>query len=125
MALSSCVGSINFAHHANIRKTHEELMSQVRTEAIHICNKHKIQTEPIQFECNKFLPTLGKDFLKILNEVLSHNSQQHQIPNSNRSTLNENRNQYNAGIYNRTRALKTPSPSTTHPNRANRFQHVT
>ena len=67
------------------------------------------------------------DFLEILNEVLSHNSQQQQqIPNSNenRSTLIENRYQYNAGIDNRTRTLTTLSPSTTHPNRANRFQQM-
>ena len=35
MALGSCVGGINFAGPANIRKAHEELMTQVRTIAIH------------------------------------------------------------------------------------------
>ena len=74
MVLSSHVGSINYAAPANIRKAYEELMSQVRTEAIHISNKYTIQIEPIQFECDKFLQTLEKDFPEILNEVLSHNN---------------------------------------------------
>ena len=43
MALCSHVGSINFADPANIRKIHKELMSHVRTEAIHISNEYKIQ----------------------------------------------------------------------------------
>ena len=61
----------------------------------------------------------------MLNEVLSHSSQQ-QLPNSNEneSIPNETRNQYNAEIDNRTRTLTTLSSSTTHPNRANRFQHM-
>ena len=48
--------SINVVDPANIRKAHEELMTQVRTKAIHISNKYKIQIEPIQFEWDKFLP---------------------------------------------------------------------
>ena len=77
MALHSHMGSINFADSTNIRKVHKELISQVRTEAIHISNKYKIHVEPIQFEWDKFLPTLEKDFPEILNEVL-HQSNKHQ-----------------------------------------------
>ena len=62
MALHSHVGSINFADPANIRKVHEELMSQVRTKAIYISNKYKIYIEPIQFEWDKFLPTFERYF---------------------------------------------------------------
>ena len=51
-------------------------MSQVRTEALHISNKCKIQIEPIQFEWDKFLPTLEKNFPEILNEILGHNNNQ-------------------------------------------------
>ena len=47
MLQSSHMGCINMAGPANIRKAHEELMSQVRTEAIHITNKYKIQIEPM------------------------------------------------------------------------------
>ena len=36
IALSSHMGSINFADPANIRNVHEELMTQVRTKAVHI-----------------------------------------------------------------------------------------
>ena len=71
LALSSQIGSINFADPANIRKADEELMNQVRTKAIHIDNKYKIQIEPIQLEWDKFPPTSEKDFPEILNEVLS------------------------------------------------------
>ena len=58
MALSSHTGGINCAVPADIRKAHEELMTQVRTKAIHISNKYKIQIEPIQFDWDKVLPTL-------------------------------------------------------------------
>ena len=77
-------------------------MSEVRTEAIHISNKYKIQTEPIQIEWDKFLPVLEKDLSEILNEVLRHNNNQLQSanPNENRSMPNKNRNQYNTGINN-------------------------
>ena len=100
MALSSHVGSINFADPANIRKAYEEIMTWVRSETIHISNKYKIQIEPIQFELDKLLPTLEKDFPEILNEVLSHNNQQQQLThsNENRSMPNKNRNQYSVGI---------------------------
>ena len=57
------VGSINFTDPANIRQVHKALMSEVRKEAIYISNKYKIQIEPIQFEWDKFLPTLKKGFL--------------------------------------------------------------
>ena len=68
-------------------------MIQVWTKAI--SNKYKSQSEPIQVEWDMFLPTSEKDFPEILNDVLSHNSQQQQPPNSNenRSTSNENREQ--------------------------------
>ena len=69
VAISSYMGTINFADPTNIRKVHKELMSQVRIKAIHISNKYKIQIEPIQFELDRFFPTLEKDFLEILNEV--------------------------------------------------------
>ena len=48
----------NFADPANIRKAHTELMTQARTKAIHIGNKYKIQIECIQYEWDRFLPTL-------------------------------------------------------------------
>ena len=53
-----------------------------------------------------------KDFPDILNEMLScKNSEQHKpICTINSSTLNENRNQCNTVIDNRTRALRTLSP---------------
>ena len=119
------MGSINFADSADIRKAHKSLMSQVGTESTHIGNKYKIQIEPVQFQWDKFLPTLEKDFQEILNEVLSHSNQQ-QLPKSNkdRSAPNENRNQYNTGIDSRARTLTTPSPTTMHPNRAHRFKHM-
>ena len=58
--------------------------------------------------------------------MLSHNNNKQQLPNpdENRSIPNKNRNQYNAGINNRTRMLTTLSPSATHPNRAHRFQQM-
>ena len=106
------MGSINFADPANIRKVHEELTSQIRTKAIHISSKYKIQIEPIHFEWDTLPPTLEKNFPEILNDVLSHNNNQHHIPNSNenRSTQNEDQNQYNTEIHNRGRTLTTPSP---------------
>ena len=65
------VDCINFADPANIRKVHKTLMNDVRNETTYISNKYKIKIEPIQFEWDKSLPTLEKDFPKILNEVLS------------------------------------------------------
>ena len=86
MALNSCVGGINFVDPANIRKAPEKLMTQVCTEAIHVSNKYNIQIEPIEFEWDKFLPTLEKGFPGILNEVLGNNSQHQQLlPNSNKN----------------------------------------
>ena len=82
MASSSHLGSINFADPANIRKVYKELMSELRTKAICLSNKHKIQIEPIQFEWDKFLSTFGKDFPEVLNEVLSHNNNHLPSPNS-------------------------------------------
>ena len=107
MALHSHGGRINFADPANIRLVHEALMSQIGNKAINISNMYKIQIEPIQFEWDKFLPTLEKDSLEILNEELSHNNNQQQQPNSNEnsSTPNKNRNQYNMVEDNRNRVL--------------------
>ena len=58
IAISSHLGTINFVDQTNIREVHKELISLVRTETIHISNKYKTQTEPTQFEWDKFLPTL-------------------------------------------------------------------
>ena len=46
-------------------------MIQVRPEAIHISNKYRIQIEPVQYVWDRHLLTLEKDFLEILNEMLS------------------------------------------------------
>ena len=81
IALSRHISSINFLDPANIGKVPKEFMNQVRTKAIHISNKCKIQIEHIQFEWDKFLSTLTMDFLEILNEVLSCNNDQQQLPN--------------------------------------------
>ena len=123
IVLTSHMHSINFVNPGNIRKLHKALMSQIRKEVINISNKCKIQIEPIQLERDRFISTLEKDFPEILNEVLSHNDNQQQLPNSNehKSTLNEDRNQCNAGTNNRTRTL---SLSTTHPNKAHMFHHI-
>ena len=106
MALSSHMRGINFAYPADMRKSHKKLKIQVRTKAIHYSNKHKIQIEPIQFEWDRFLFTLEKDFPERLNEMVSHNRQQ-QPPNSNKNrfTPNENRKHYNGTIDNRTRTM--------------------
>ena len=45
MELSSHVGSINFVDPANIKKDHKEIKTWMRTEAIHISNKYRIQIE--------------------------------------------------------------------------------
>ena len=122
MVLSSHVGGITFADLANIRKSYKELMTEVRSEAIHISNKYEIQVNPIQFEWTGSFPHYKKDFQHILNEMFSHYSQQ-QLTNSNetRSTPNENREQYHGGIGNRTNTL---SPLTRHPYIVDRFQHM-
>ena len=39
-----------------------KLMNQVRNKAIYISYKYKIQIEPIQFQLDKFLPSLEIDF---------------------------------------------------------------
>ena len=120
MVLHSHLGSINSADPANNRQVHEDLMSQVRNEAIYISNKNKNQTEPIKSEWDKFLPTFEKDLQEILNEILSCNNNQKQPPysNENSNTPNENRNQYKTVINHRTRMLTTLSPSSTHTSRA-------
>ena len=74
-----------------------------------------------------FIPTLEKKFPDILNEILSHNSQQQPLnSNENRFMPHRIREQYNIirrGMNNRTRALKIICPMMTHPNMANRFHH--
>ena len=127
MALNTCMGGINFTDPANIRIAHEELMTQVRTEVIHISNKYKMQVEHIQFEWDRFLHIFDQDFPGIMKEMLSCNSQQQPPPpnlNDNRSTPNENREQYHGGIDNRTITLTTLSPSARHLNMENKFQHT-
>ena len=46
----------------SMRKAHEELMKQVRSDTIHISNKYRVQIEPIYFEWKIFIPTLEKEF---------------------------------------------------------------
>ena len=108
MALQSNVGSISFVDPANIRQVHKVLMSEVRDKAMYISNTYKIQIEPIQFGWDKFHQTLEKDFPDILNKVLRcKTSQQHQLnSNINSSMPNDNRNQSNSVIDNRTRIIK-------------------
>ena len=104
------MGSINFVYPANIRQVYGILINEVRYEAMHISNKYKIQIEPLQFNWDKFLSTLEKEFPDILKEVISYkNNQQQPISNINKSTPNENRSQYNTVIANRTRALTLAS----------------
>ena len=55
IVLSGCVGGINFADLANIRKAHKELMNQVRTNTVHISHECKIQIMPIQYKWDRFL----------------------------------------------------------------------
>ena len=67
-------------------------MNEVTNKATCISNKYKIQIEPLEFEWDKFIPTLEKDFPDILNEVLScTNNQQHQ-PFSNVNSIMPNEN---------------------------------
>ena len=60
MVLSSHMGDINFADPDNTRKAHKELMTRVRTEAIHISNKYKVQIEPLHFGWDRFFPCLRR-----------------------------------------------------------------
>ena len=101
-------------------------MNEVRNEATYISNKYKIQVEPIQFEWDEFSPNLAKDLPDILNEVLScKNNQQHQpISNVNSSMPNENRNQYNPVVANRTRTSTTLCPLATNTNRACEYECI-
>ena len=71
MAIYSHVVIINLTYPANSQQVYGILMNEVRDEAIYISNKYKIQIEPLQFDWDKFLPSLGKDFPDIINEVLS------------------------------------------------------
>ena len=94
IALSSHTDGISFADPANITKAQKELAIQIRTKAIQISNKYKIQIEPIQFEWDRFLPTLEKDFLEILNEMLKvtvvNNNQQIQTKNPHQTKRRKN-----------------------------------
>ena len=74
--LNSHMGGIKFADPVNTRKAHKELVIQVRPTAIYISNKYTVQLEPLHFEWDRFIPTLEKDFLNTINEMLSHNGQQ-------------------------------------------------
>ena len=76
IAIISHIGSINFMDPVSMRRSHEELMKQVRNEAIYINNKYKVQLEPFYFEWERLIPPLEKGFPDILSEMLSHNSQQ-------------------------------------------------
>ena len=49
IALSNHIGTINFADPVNTKRAHEELVSQVRSETIHIGNKYKVQIKPFYF----------------------------------------------------------------------------
>ena len=74
---------------------------------------------------NKFIPILEKEFPDILNEILSHNSQQQPInsnknipiPHRDREEYNNFRRRFN----NRTRTLTTPT--ITHQSMVNRSHH--
>ena len=109
-AIYSNMGSINFADPANIRQVLGILMNEVRDKSIYISNKYKIQKEPLQLKWDKFLPTLEKDFLDILKEVLScKNNQQQPISDINNSMPNEKRSLYNTVIANKMRTLTSVS----------------
>ena len=62
MVLRSHMDDINFADPANISKAHKEVMTQVRTEAIHISNKYKIQVDPIQIKWDRIPSHIRKGF---------------------------------------------------------------
>ena len=82
---------MNFVDPVNTRKIHEEIVNQVRNGAIHISNKYTVQTEPLQFQWDMFIPTLEDEYLDISNEMLSRNSQQQPFnSNENRSIPNRN-----------------------------------
>ena len=127
IAWCSHVGGINFADPVNTRKAHEELINQVRHEAICISSKYKVHREPLQFEWDRFIHTLENEFPDILNEMLNCNSQQQPLnANENRSMPHKNIRLYNnfrRGPNTRTRILTTPSPTMTQSNMANMFHH--
>ena len=70
VALSSHIGGIHFMDPVTMRKAHKELMKQIGSKAIHISNKYKVQLEPFYFKWEAFIPTLEKEFLNILSEIL-------------------------------------------------------
>ena len=78
------------------------------------------------FEWDKCIPKLEREFLDILNEMVSCNSQGKPInADENRFLLHRNREPYNnlrSGI-NRTQTLTSQSPTMTHLNMAKRFHH--
>ena len=51
---------INFTDPGSMKKVHEELMKQAKSNAIHISNKCKVELEPFYFEWETFIPTLEK-----------------------------------------------------------------
>ena len=60
MVLSSPVGGISFKDPANIRKAHKELMIHVRTKAINISNKYKIQNRTYTVKVGQVLSNFRK-----------------------------------------------------------------
>ena len=80
-----------------------------KIKTTHINHKYTIQIEPLHFEWYQFIPTLEKGFQDIVNEMLSHNSQQQpltpkeyiSIPHRNWKPCNNIRR----GINNRTWTL--------------------
>ena len=123
--LSSCTGDINFTDPVNTRKSHEELMTQVRTEAIHVSNKYKVKIDPLHFKWDRFIALLEREFPDIWNEML--NSQwQPLTPNKNRPIPHRDRekpNGFGREISNRIGTLTTPSQTMTYPNMTSRFHH--
>ena len=72
-------------------------MNKVRNEAIHFSNTYKVQTEPFYSEGDRFIPTLEKEFLDILNKILCHDSQQQPLSsNENTSMPHRDRVHYNS-----------------------------
>ena len=120
------IGTINFMDPANTKQAYGILVNAVRNEAPYISNKYKILIDPMQYEWDKFLSTLEKDFLDILNEVLScKNSLQHQLSsNVNNSMPHKNRSQYNTVIENRTRTLTNQFPLAVNTNGAYGYEHI-
>ena len=54
-----------------MRKIHGDLMNEVSSKANCISNKYNVQIGPLYFKCDKFIPTLERQFPAIFNEVLN------------------------------------------------------